>query len=113
MFKICQGKGFHMTFENGWTISVQWGPMNYCDNRYNEQEDRDLFLNQVNTFKALQSKDAEIMAWDKDHNPYPFSDYDDVKGCLSADEVAKAIALISSFPADKKGKSALLNFTEE
>ena len=26
-------KGFHMTFENGLTISVQWGAGNYCDNR--------------------------------------------------------------------------------
>ena len=25
-------KGFHMTFENGLTISVQWGAGNYCDN---------------------------------------------------------------------------------
>ena len=25
-------KGFHMTFENGLTVSVQWGAGNYCDN---------------------------------------------------------------------------------
>ena len=31
-FKITGGKGFHITFENGWTISVQFGPGNYCDN---------------------------------------------------------------------------------
>lgn len=32
MFKITGGKGFHITFENGYTVSVQWGPGNYCDN---------------------------------------------------------------------------------
>jgi hypothetical protein len=32
MFKITQGKGFHMTFANGWTVSVQWGSGNYCPN---------------------------------------------------------------------------------
>ena len=32
MFKITDGKGFHMTFANGWTVSVQWGAGNYCPN---------------------------------------------------------------------------------
>lgn len=32
MFKITGKKGFHVTFENGWTVSVQFGPGNYCDN---------------------------------------------------------------------------------
>lgn len=31
-FKICEGKGFHITFANGFTVSVQFGPGNYCDN---------------------------------------------------------------------------------
>ena len=32
MFKITGKKGFHITFENGFTVSVQFGPGNYCDN---------------------------------------------------------------------------------
>lgn len=31
-FCICGGKGFHIRFENGWSVSVQFGPGNYCDN---------------------------------------------------------------------------------
>lgn len=31
-FKITEGKGFHITFKNGWTVSVQFGPGNYGDN---------------------------------------------------------------------------------
>ena len=31
-FYITGGKGFHITFENGYTVSVQFGPGNYCDN---------------------------------------------------------------------------------
>lgn len=31
-FVITQGKGFHMTFPNGYTVSVQFGGGNYCDN---------------------------------------------------------------------------------
>jgi hypothetical protein len=36
MFKITRKKGFHITFENGYTVSVQFGPGNYCDN-YNRR----------------------------------------------------------------------------
>lgn len=32
MLKICGNKGFHITFQNGYTASVQFGPGNYCDN---------------------------------------------------------------------------------
>ncbi len=32
MFRITGKKGFHITFDNGWTVSVQFGPGNYCDN---------------------------------------------------------------------------------
>lgn len=31
-FSITHKKGFQITFENGWTVSVQFGPGNYCDN---------------------------------------------------------------------------------
>ena len=33
MFKITQGKGFHITFANGWTVSAQWGIGNYTSDR--------------------------------------------------------------------------------
>ena len=32
MFKITQQKGFQITFDNGYTVSVQFGAGNYCDN---------------------------------------------------------------------------------
>lgn len=31
-FYITRSKGFHIVFANGWTVSVQFGPGNYCDN---------------------------------------------------------------------------------
>lgn len=31
-FRITDGKGFHVTFENGYTVSVQFGPGNYAGN---------------------------------------------------------------------------------
>lgn len=32
-FRITDGRGFQVTFENGWTVSVQFGPGNYCENK--------------------------------------------------------------------------------
>lgn len=32
-FRSCENKGFQMFFENGWGISVQFGPSNYCERR--------------------------------------------------------------------------------
>ena len=31
IFRITSKKGFHITFENDYTVSVQFGPGNYCD----------------------------------------------------------------------------------
>lgn len=35
-FGITEGKGFYITFKNGYTVSVQFGGGNYCDNYRNE-----------------------------------------------------------------------------
>jgi hypothetical protein len=41
-FFITQGKGFRITTESGWSISVQFGHHNYCDNYIlNTKIDRD------------------------------------------------------------------------
>ena len=50
-------KGFHITFENGYTVSVQWGAGNYCDN-YNP-EDKDFSFK-----KPAESNTAELAAFD-------------------------------------------------
>jgi len=67
--------GFQMTFENGNTISVQFGEGNYCANRRESKN---------------YSKDAEIAIWNKDGENYKFDDRD-VVGWQTTDEVAKWI----------------------
>ena len=37
-FQICGNRGFHVTFENGYTVSVQFGWGNYCSNRHAEPD---------------------------------------------------------------------------
>ena len=36
MFKITEGRGFQMVFDNGYTISIQWGAGYYCSNKFGE-----------------------------------------------------------------------------
>ena len=55
MFRITQNKGFQMTFENGCTISVQFGYRNYCDNN-NHPDGYDF----SNGKTMVESSDAEI-----------------------------------------------------
>jgi hypothetical protein len=87
MFKISQGKGFQITFSNGWTVSVQFGSGNYCENSSID----------YNPFapERSESKDAEIAAWDGNGEWHDFG-HDTVKGYCSADEVADFIAMIKA-----------------
>lgn len=52
-------KGFHITFENGLSASVQWGAGNYCDNHFPEDMD-------FSCSKDAQSDTAEVAVFYKD-----------------------------------------------
>lgn len=92
MFTITQNKGFWMTFANGYTVSVQWGPSNYCDNRG------------VRTFSGdCKSKTAEVSVWRELEPPDidvlgefvrpPFDWYgDNLCGWCTPEQVAEVIA---------------------
>ena len=90
-FKSTNNKGFQMTFENGWTISVQFGWMNYCDNH--NHPDGYQFSQKNDT---VESNDAEIAIWDSNGQWYNFN-YDTVKGYCSTNEVAEWISKVSKF----------------
>ena len=69
--------GFQMKFENGWTISVQFGRGNYNDK---------------------DNSTAEIAIWDGEGNWYDFpDDGQQVKGWVNADEVADWIHRVSKW----------------
>jgi len=67
-------QGFHMTFRNGNTVSVQFGRGNYADGG-------------ITT--------AEIAAWDRNENWIRLPGWnDDVRGHCTPDEVAEFIQTI-------------------
>ena len=91
--------GFHMEFPNGWIISVQWGPGNYCETR---RKNEDGWISPFDgRYHEFVSTTAEIAVMHKDHSRmYPISEHDDVKGWVSATEVAKYIQWVSQLDSD-------------
>lgn len=74
--------GIQMTFENGNTISIQFGYGNYCNNIEESKE---------------SSETAEIAMWNKNKVWYGgYGNGDEVIGWCSADEVAKWISFCAN-----------------
>ncbi len=96
MFEITRGKGFHLTFSNGWTVSVQFGSNNYCANmntHHGACATRDTH------HEATKCVDAEVAAWDRSGTWHrKAGDSDDVQGWLSADRVGLFIAEVMALP---------------
>jgi hypothetical protein len=98
MFTITQNKGFRLDFANGITISVQWGPMNFCANR--DVSYQALLTTQAG-MAVSPSPTAEITLWDQKRRwltkranralKRPKIN-DDVIGHLTPEEVARFIA---------------------
>ena len=87
-FLATRNKGFRMGFDNGFEISVQWGPGNYC-----ERKDED--FNKPQEERFWESRTAEIAIFDsKDDSMITLSE-DNVDGWLTPDKVAKVITMVS------------------
>ena len=99
-FKSTDRKGFHITFENGLTVSVQWGGGNYCENRYNAD---------FSLTKDMESKNAEVAVWSDECflNANNFTSDEDADSCdcvvgwLTPEQVVDLLARVKNYPADK------------
>jgi hypothetical protein len=91
MFNITGGKGFHITFDNGWTVSVQFGPANYCDNY-----DRHIGDDDVQCGKDGSST-AECAVWGRDGKMIEWGDWGDtVGGHMQPEEVLELLAFAAA-----------------
>lgn len=89
MFKITKGVGFQLTFENEYTLSVQFGAANYC-----EHHDK-LLLQGMSALDKPEgdwkSKDAEIAIVHPTRGLLNLSEIgledDSVKGYVTVDEL--------------------------
>ena len=83
-FSIHFNKGFHITFPNDVTVSVQFGGGNYCEN-YDVPIDSSIT-------EGMEAADAEIAVWDKDGTWYVVPDADgEVLGYQSAQDVLEIL----------------------
>lgn len=101
MFKINRGKGFWIEFDNGYSISVQFGVGSYCSHK-----DR---LNLINP-KNLKGQDiqmgedgsklVEIAVMDKEGNfcgeDLGIFEHDEVEGWCTAERVLEVMNLIAA-----------------
>ena len=105
MFQITEGKGFFLSFPNGWGVSVQFGAGNYGDHRGNQRADH----NEPGGpgFEAARrgvftSTTAEVAACHTDSRWYDFeADKPGLEGCSvlayqTPTQVAAIIAKISA-----------------
>lgn len=97
-FVSTERKGFHMTFENGLTASVQWGKGNYCDNHFSDEYG---FL----CNKDVRSNTAEVAVW-KGEKWLDANDFvpeekcgscDDVVGWLTPEQVVYFLQKVSEY----------------
>ena len=104
-FTTSYNKGFQMTFGNGFSISVQWGVGNYCENHQKENGE----WNEATKHDFWSSNSAEIAVFNEYGSMIPIAGYtlekpdgkeesytDVVSGWLSTNQVAKVIAIVSS-----------------
>jgi len=98
-FTSCLNKGFQMTFDNGFRISVQWGHGNYCEVKnkgmWGDEQKQDYW----------DSTSAEIAVFGENDNMLNLrgdDSFDTVAGWLSTDMVAKVIAIVQSAKTDKE-----------
>ena len=89
MFNITSQKGFHITFENGWTVSVQFGRGNYCDNR-----------NISSMAPVPASRTAEVAAWDSNVKMFEFEDGNTVQGWMPPEEVLAFMNKIAAMASE-------------
>ena len=78
-----------MKFDNGFSISVQWGTMNYCEKKNLMAEYKDEMKEPI-----WESKSAEIAVFNEE-GIVPIGGDDQVIGWLTPNEVAKVITIVS------------------
>ena len=83
MAKIYHGdKGFQITFDNGYTASVQYGALNYCERRDKPPIE-------------VISKDFELAVWGDRTKPWiPLTSCDDVKGYIPIELLPDVLACV-------------------
>lgn len=99
-FSITDNKGFQLTFENGWMVSVQFGPGNYGDNRAKRFTGDSLYpgdseLAEVGVFRKELNPDGKTAWWKGEIADSLDFDGSGIAAYQNANQVAKIIETVS------------------
>ena len=104
MFSISDNKGFQITFENGYSVSVQFGPGNYCENK-------DLPYNHGEEVPMSNTAETALIS------PDGFVEYrgDDVQGHMSSKDVLELLNYAEGLPTygEKVKEGSFYGFNEK
>jgi len=93
VFAITGGKGFHITMPNGWTVSAQFGPANYCENR-SYDEDAVHLVPCPNQWRVYECRDAEVAVFRADTGAWLWPEQ--VRGHQSVADVLRVLAEVAA-----------------
>ena len=93
MFESATGHGFRMTFNNGYSVSVQWGPSNYCTNRNKDLSLRGTGMDSKTAECAVISPNGHFVQMDGWH--------DDTNGYMNADDVLALMTRVATYVPGK------------
>ena len=116
-FKITGKKGFHITFANGWTVSVQFGQYNYCD-FYHTTAWNGIELD-AEECGSHGSDTAEVAVFDAEGtmvlHPCKDSDeeWDEIGGYMTPEEVLYVMRWTSTQPNGSAGITKCLDMEED
>lgn len=95
---ISGNKGFQLKFSNGFTVSVQFGPYNYCAN--GNLPPQAWGMDRATT-PVPKSPNAEVAVFHPNGEFLPMAGVGDtVRGWVTPDDVARLISWAASQPAD-------------
>ena len=110
MFKITYHSGFQIKLENGYTVSVQFGPGNYCSRRPSLDDKRPFhtIFREPRTSNTWESETAEVAIVDPNGDFVPVDKFcEDVSmdieiaGWVTADQVATIITNVQKIGGEK------------
>lgn len=115
MFKITEGKGFHITFANGVCLSVQFGRGSYCENKVMGDVKEQIRYREMIEENSIQSFNAEIGIWIKGRKGWITPEiyrkiykrklkYNLVAGWIDADDFAKFVYYCQKYKVREEDK---------
>lgn len=88
MFEVTANKGVHIVFPNGYSISIQWGVVNYCGNRARDIEYGRPVPASSTAETAIRNPDGEFVLYKGA----------EVQGYQSVTEVLETMNYVASLP---------------